>query len=584
MFSLEALDGKTSQIAGHYALANLLQILARANDKKALTLFIDLNMLNQNPVKNLKDKIEQYYWDDLTRYFDPEGVLKLLEDPKGRAPSTYLYVPGNDLNGFKTLKKCEQQAENLKVRRLSHDINSKLMKSLEAKPGLLSLSLAANPKMKNPFVVPGGRFNEMYGWDSYFIILGLLKSGRGEVAFSMLKHLIYQIKHYGKILNANRSYYLSRSQPPLLTSIINELLPYQTDESWLKEALSTAIFEYFNVWASGNRLTENGLSRYYGESSKEPIEVEPHHFDSIYAPFAQEKNLSVKDYRQRFIDGTIKEPRLDLFFTHDCSMRESGHDTTYRLLSNGANLNTVDLNSLLYKYEKDIAVLIQDYFGGRFEDDSHQYHTSETWLKRAESRAEKMTALMWSENDGLFFDYDFKRNKTTHFKSATTFYPLFAGLATQHQADSLFSKALLFFETKGGIVSTTKTSRGPISSDRPQRQWDYPFGWAPHQMIFWQGCLNYNQAELAHRLVYKWLYMMVCESRDYNGVITEKYDVVQASHQLEAEYGNVGEQFDYYPRGGFGWSNASFLVGIDLLPAKDYLALCKQTPPSYLFE
>jgi alpha,alpha-trehalase len=191
-------------------------------------------------------------------------------------------------------------------------------------------------------------------------------------------------------------------------------------------------------------------------------------------------------------------------------------------------------------------------------------HTADAWRARAERRRSIVNALCWDEEQGLFYDYDFVAGRRCDDESATTFYPLWAGLANARQAERLVG-ALSRFEAAGGLVSGTQRSRGPVSAGRPQRQWDYPFGWPPHQMLAWKGLLDAGYAGEARRLAYRWLLMVTQNAADYNGTIPEKYDVVNRTHQVFVEYGNVGTQFDYITREGFGWMNASYQVGLALL-------------------
>jgi alpha,alpha-trehalase len=135
----------------------------------------------------------------------------------------------------------------------------------------------------------------------------------------------------------------------------------------------------------------------------------------------------------------------------------------------------------------------------------------------------------------------------------------------------------------GGIVSSTEESRGPITPEHPLRQWDYPHGWAPHQMIVWQGLINYGYERIAHRLIYRWLYTITLNASNYNGTVAEKYDVANRSHQVFAEYGNVGTKFSYITREGFGWTNASCQMGFSLLPQDLQEKLNGLIPPEWIF-
>ena len=184
-----------------------------------------------------------------------------------------------------------------------------------------------------------------------------------------------------------------------------------------------------------------------------------------------------------------------------------------------------------------------------------------------------INSLLWDEESGIYTDFNFETGKRTGFESATMFYPLWAGLCSERQAESLVQRGLPILEEAGGIASTSARSRGEVSAQRPPRQWDYPVGWAPHQMLLWAGLERYGYKEEAQRLSFKWLQMMTQNAMDYNGVISEKYDVVLASHQVDFEYGNVGTNFEYFSGEGFGWSNASFQVGLKMLSTEQRKAL-----------
>lgn len=190
------------------------------------------------------------------------------------------------------------------------------------------------------------------------------------------------------------------------------------------------------------------------------------------------------------------------------------------------------------------------------------------WDRRAKMRQARMHKLMWDERTGMFHDYDTVKKQRTTYESATTFWTMWAGLASPLQAASLVLKALPRFEEFGGLVSGTEESRGEISLHRPNRQWDYPFGWAPQQILAWCGFLNYGYNDEAHRLAYKWLYMVIKAFVDFNGIVVEKYNVTRPidPHRVEAEYGNQGADFKGAPREGFGWVNASFVYGLSFLP------------------
>lgn len=591
-FSVIAANGEKFEVAGTYRLSNLLQELALAREAGEKEPLLEMERIFEDPVHRTSRMIRDYFWKGLTRTVDEDGLAKILTDEKaGQSSTLRIYVPYSDQQAFDYFQQAakREMASVLEVIRLPQDVTPEYARQLNSKPGLLSLELRKEGDKLHglPFVVPGGRFNELYGWDSYFEALGLLIDKQVELARAMVDNFIYEIRHYGKILNANRSYYLTRSQPPFLTSmalaIFENLPPTAENRQWLKEAFQTAIHEYHTVWMNPDRLTGTGLSRYKGSGIGIPPETEPGHFDAILKPYAARAGLDLQTFTRHYSQGKIKEPELDEYFVHDRAVRESGHDTSYRLDKCAAHLNTVDLNSLLYKYETDIANTIKNEFNDALTMPDGKTEKSADWHARAEKRKEIMNQLLWNSSRGMFFDYNFMEKKQTTYESATTFYSLWAGIATPQQAELLVRKNLPLFEAPGGIVAGTEASRGAISAERPQRQWDYPNGWAPHQMLVWQGLINYGYQEEARRLAYRWLYMITRNAADYNGTIPEKYDVVSRTHHVFAEYGNVGTDFDYITREGFGWMNASYQLGLTLL-AEDQIANLKELiPPEWLF-
>ncbi|OXG09342.1 alpha,alpha-trehalase [Flavobacterium araucananum] len=586
-FLLNDESGNSTVIEGTYQLSNLLQELALAKKNKTEFAEINLDEITEDPVKRISRKIKTLYWKGLTRTIDADGVKKILEDNKIENELAYLYVPFGDEIVFDYFKKLEAATPKLKVVQMPKNISPEYVLSLNKKPGILALALQIKNNVISgvPFVVPGGRFNEMYGWDSYFIAKGLLIDDKIDLALGIAENFKYQIDHYGKILNANRSYYLTRTQPPLYTSLIMDVLEKSNpDIFWIERHLKTAIKEYQTVWMEeGKRLTANGLNRYKAEGIGLPFEVEEGHFDDILEQYAPKYNLSTREFEKKYLEREVVDPELDKYFIHDRSMRESGHDTTNRLVGVCANLNTVAINSLLYKYETDIAFLIKKYFKNEFQYFEDKSFSSEYWLTKANSRKEKINTMCWNPESGCYLDYDFVNEKQHFFEAAPTFYPLWAKISTPEQAEILVKKTLPRFKMKGGIAGCTKESIADVDENAPIRQWDYPFGWAPHQMLLWEGLLNYNFYEEAQEMVYRWLWLITRNAVDYNGTIPEKFDLSISSHKIFAEYGNVGTEFDYITEEGFGWMNASYQYGLTILEDNLKQKLSDLVDPDELF-
>lgn len=412
-------------------------------------------------------------------------------------------------------------------------------------PGLLYLP--------RPYVVPGGRFNEMYGWDSYFIVRGLLRDGLVEEAKNVIDDLLYEIRNYGMILNANRSYYLTRSQPPFLTGMILEVYRRTHDRQWIVDSLP-AIEAYYRFWIGEPHLTPStGLSRYFdpGEgpapeviaSERDPSGVT--HYDRVLTYFREHR---IEDYDvSQYYDA--KAHRLTpLFYKGDRSMRESGFDPSARFGPFSVDIihyNPVCLNSLLYRMERETAEL-SSYIPARAGE-------AAVWRKRAEDRAALINALMWNEQDGQYQDYDFARRRTRRYPFLTTFYPLWVGIASSAQAARVTAN-LPLFERDGGLQTSTTQSGD---------QWDAPFGWAPLQLIAIEGLRRYGYRAEADRISDKFLAMVVLEYHQ-SGLIVEKYDVVRRSIELNREI-----KFGYHTNeAGFGWTNAVFTNLLDALPAE----------------
>ncbi|KAF8492628.1 alpha,alpha-trehalase-neutral trehalase [Russula emetica] len=510
---------KTFDIRGTYMLSNLLQELALARDHNRKRIVLDEARLTENPVDRLSRMIKNSFWHSLTRRIDGDGLEIICADPKNRTGRIQprIYVPHGEpamVDYYRRIA-SEKAHLNLDVQVLPPNPGDpRFVKSLNSKPGILALAMnevddgRGGRTLKGiPFIVPGARFNELYNWDSYFISLGLLVDGQVQMAKGIVDHFVFEIKHYNKILNGSRSYYLSRSQPPFLTDmalqIYNQLdrSDLEANRQWLKRAIQAAIKEYHTIWVAEPRMDpKTGLSRYRPEGVGIPPETEATHFTHILEPYAAKHGLSINEFSEGYNSEMIREPELDEYFLHDRAVRESGHDTTYRLEKRCANLGTIDLQSLLYKYEVDIATAIREVFDDELELEEDfdlapfppsveayanphrersraRPQTSAEWFARADFRREAIDTYCWNESKSMYFDYDTVQEKQSLYESSTTFWPLWAGCASEEQGWKLISESLKKFEVLGGLVSGTEESRGKISLDRPNRQWDYPYAW-----------------------------------------------------------------------------------------------------------
>jgi alpha,alpha-trehalase len=406
--------------------------------------------------------------------------------------------------------------------------------------------------LPRPYVVPGGRFNEMYGWDSYFIQIGLLRDNDVALAQDMADNFVYEIRNYGKILNANRTYYLTRSQPPFLTEMLLAVYRRTHDRKWLEDSVP-AIEKYYQYWTSEPHLTPaTGLSRYFdsGEGpapevlASERDEKGRTHYD-LARQYFRTHRVTAYDANQYYDAG--KDQLTMLFYKGDRSMRESGFDPSERFGPFNADIihyNPVCLNSLLYLIENQTAEILRDL--GRSEE-------ADTWQKRAQGRAMAINRLLWDEGAGLYFDYDFIHHRQRRYPFLTTFYPLWAGIATPAQAARV-ARNLYLFERPGGLQTST---------DRSGNQWDAPFGWAPLEMIAVEGLRRYGYDAEANRISREFL-SLVADQYQRSGTIVEKYDVVRRRTELrEIRFGYRTNE------AGFGWTNAVFTRLLDALPPEE---------------
>lgn len=401
------------------------------------------------------------------------------------------------------------------------------------------------------YVVPGGRFNEMYGWDSYFIILGLLQDGERDLARSIVDLFAYEIEHYGTVLNGNRTYMLNRSHPPLLTRMILQVFQQTHDEQWVRSLLPI-VENYYFYWTVPPHLNQTtGLSHYnalgHGPAPEvldsEKDEDGRTHYDRVREYY---QNFEVKDYDVSLYYDAEADQLTDLFYQGDRSMRESGFDITNRFGPFSVDIihyAPVCLNVLLYQMEQDIAQM------HRIVKHKDQV---EHWRHQAQVRHERIDQFLWDEDAGLYFDYNFGSGDRRPYEFATTFMPLWAGIASDTQAQRLVEN-LSRFETEGGLLTSTNVSGN---------QWDAPFGWAPLHWFAVKGLQHYGYRDEALRLANKFI-TLVTQEFERTGTIFEKYDLERCSAKVSDEifFGYSSNEI------GFGWTNGIFL---------DLLALCEE--------
>ena len=506
-------------------------------------------------------------WDTLTRSMDS---CSTIVDPKLTVKSI-LYLPA-DFTAPDKVRTLESQCV----------VEIKLLPKVLHQPGEIDTNTFYPHGLlylEHPYVVPGGRFNEMYGWDSYFIIRGLVRAGRIELARGMVENFFFEIEHYGSILNANRSYYLSRSQPPFLTSMI--LSVYEADKAkghddrtWLERAYGYAQRDHA-MWVREPHLAgDTGLSRYFdfGQGpAAESLKDETDHYQQVAGYFLTHPEANQSYFVERkpgdtqplgvggdysvqlcTMPRTMERPRCQTlrelalsrdYYKGDRSMRESGFDISFRFGAYGAathHFAPVCLNSLLYKTERDLAEM------GRMLG-----HTAdaEKWNRIAEARKTAINKYLWDATRGEFFDYNTETKSQSTYEYLATFYPLWAGLATKEQANSVLRNLSKFERPKGLQTSPYDTGM----------QWDAPYAWAPLEFIAVEGLRRYGFDEAANRVSYEFV-STVAENFKRDGTIREKYNATTGTTDAAVK---SGYQINVI---GFGWTNAAVLEFLHQMP------------------
>ncbi|HEY5558689.1 MAG TPA: alpha,alpha-trehalase TreF [Steroidobacteraceae bacterium] len=375
------------------------------------------------------------------------------------------------------------------------------------------------------YIVPGGRFREIYYWDSYFTMLGLEESGRHDIAVDMVSNFAYLIDRYGHVPNGNRTYYLSRSQPPFFAAMV-ELIAARDGGEAYRRYLPQLEREY-DFWMAGAatlvpgearrrvvRLPDGSLLNRYWDDRQTPRE---------------------ESYREDVETARASGRPPDVVFRNLRAAAESGWDFSSRWLADGRTLATirtvelvpVDLNSLLYGLESTLA---RAYRAAGQERQATQINA------RAWNRRQAIHHYLWDPESGAFGDYAWRERRLTGHLSAATLYPLFFGAATAAQAQRVAAAVKDRLLQPDGLATTTVHTG---------EQWDAPNGWAPLQWIAIEGLNRYGHTQLAREIASRWIRENV-DLYAAGGRLVEKYDVS----------GDAAARGGEYPlQDGFGWTN-----------------------------
>jgi len=388
------------------------------------------------------------------------------------------------------------------------------------------------------YVVPGGRFREIYYWDSYFTMLGLVASGRTDLVRHMLDNFAYLIATVGHIPNGNRTYYLSRSQPPFFAVMVG-LYATATD--------TTQALRYLDALEAEHAFWMDGVERLASREAYRRIvrlrdgSVLNRYWDDRDPPDPRPESFR-PDYQ---LGQTLPEARREALYRNLRATAESGWDFSSRWMRDPKDLRTlettdlipVDLNSLLYYAERVIGVLRA--FRGRPGDGE----VARRFLRAAAERRRALLTAAYDSAAGFFYDVRWRTGeRVTDRPTLAAAAPLYFGLATPEQGRAVAARLARYFLKPGGFVTT------PIASGQ---QWDAPNGWPPLEWLAIEAVRRYGRADLADAARDRWL---AVNRRTYRatGKMMEKYDVVDLSRRAGG-----GE---YPTQDGFGWTNGVALA------------------------
>ena len=483
------------------------------------------------------------YIEEIFDLFDAVQKSKIFEDQKDMADAIPMFSlseinenyelekdnEGFDLKEFvlkhfKFDQKTEsiQERDNLPINEHIEKLWDELTRTADVEKGTLL-------KLPKPYIVPGGRFNEFFYWDSYFVMLGLQVSGRIEMMKNIVDNCAYLINEFGFVPNASRTYFLTRSQPPYFSLMLDLIFESTNDEKIYSQYFETLEKEY-QFWMDGADYLENG------NNYRRVVKTQDGDFLNRY--FDDENNPRLESY---MIDVEDAETTSNSeFYRNVRAACESGWDFSSRWFADGNSIQTietlnlaqVDLNCLLWHLENTLAKAsdLQNF------EDKNKYYS-----KKAKARKIGIDKYFWSEEDKIYKDYNIKSQSQTSSEHIATLYPLFLNLSNQEQAKAVSETINEKFLKKGGLITTTKDSG---------QQWDSPNAWAPYQWLGFLAMKNYGFDDLAETIKNNW-----CSNVDriYNntGKLMEKYNAIDTT--------SIAGGGEYPNQDGFGWTNGVYI-------------------------
>ncbi|ESR44925.1 hypothetical protein CICLE_v10000621mg [Citrus x clementina] len=469
-------------------------------------------------------------------YFDGAGNDLVYAEPPDFVPEPDGFLP--------KVKNPQVRAWALEVHALWKNLSRRVSCSVSERPEFHTLL-----PLPGPVVIPGSRFREVYYWDSYWVIRGLLASKMYKTAKAIVTNLIYLIDTYGYVLNGARAYYTNRSQPPLLSAMVYDIYNRTGDLDLVKKALPALLKEH-QFWNSGihkvnvqdNRGRNHTLSRYYAMWNKP----------------RPESSTTDKVHASKLLNASEKEQ----FYRELASVAESGWDFSTRWMRNTSDFTTlaitsilpVDLNIFILKMELDIVSMAQIVGDNK---------TVESFLKSAQARKEAIDSVFWNEENGQWLDYwisngtgsqecqRWKASNQNNNAFASNFVPIWIDLFNSDTC--IVEKVRKSFQSSGLLGAAGIAT----SLTRSEEQWDFPNGWAPLQHMIVEGLGKSGSQEaksMAQDIAMRWINTNYVAYKE-TGAMHEKYNVEKC--------GDIGGGGEYIPQTGFGWSNGVVLAFLE---------------------
>ncbi|MFC0337903.1 alpha,alpha-trehalase [Kushneria avicenniae] len=391
--------------------------------------------------------------------------------------------------------------------------------------------------LPHAYVVPGGRFNEIYYWDSYFTMLGLRESGRIDLMRDMVNNAAFLINAYGHVPNGNRTYYLSRSQPPFFCGMVGQIA--QHDGEWVYEHYLPQMEREYHYWMDGVEAL-HPCEAYRRSVKLHEGTLLNRHWDDLNTPREEafREDMETANHTSRNNIAVWRNIRAGA---------ESGWDFSSRWLTDPHDLSTIrtvdilplDLNCLLYHMESTLASTYRRL--GR-------YQRADLLQSAANSRLDALRRLFWSQEQQRFGDYLWHEDRLTDSINASIVFPLYFGIATEEQAAQVAETIEHQLLQPGGMMTSTIDT---------VQQWDAPNGWAPLQWMAIKGLKRYGHARLADTIARRWMHNNFYRfEREHK--LLEKYNVMDLD--------GAPDGGEYPSQDGFGWTNGVLRALLSLYP------------------